>query len=136
MTPIECQFEAEVLAASLQGCWDEELRAHAAGCAICADVATIGEAIEASRGAGPAIPDSGRVWWLAQHRARLEAADAANRPMIAVQVVALVCVCALLGTYLPEAVARLWAEHGVLIGIMAAVLLVLPAAAYFAMGRE
>jgi hypothetical protein len=136
MTPVACEFEAEVLAAAIHGNWDSELRAHVASCAICADVATIGEAIEASRVEGASIPDSGRVWWLAQHRARLEAAEAANWPMLAVQVIALVCLCALLSTYLPSAVTRLWAEHGILALAMAAVLLVVPAAAWLAMGRE
>jgi hypothetical protein len=136
VTPVACEFEAEVLAAALHGHWDNELRSHVANCAICADVATIGTAIDASRETAPAIPDSGRVWWLAQHRARLEAAEAANRPMLAAQVIALVCLCALLSSYLPSAVTRLWAEHGMLALAMGAVLLVVPAAAWLAMGRE
>src|SRR5262249_20192513 len=101
MTPVGCEVEAEVLAAALHGDWDPECGTGVASCASCGDGAVIGEASGASRGAGSAIPDSGRVWWLAQHRARLEAAEAANRPMLAVQVIALVCLCALLSTYLP-----------------------------------
>jgi hypothetical protein len=165
MTPFECEFEAEVLAAALQSRWDDELRAHVAGCTVCSDVATVAEAIEAGResqSAVPAIPDSGRVWWLAQRRARLEAAEAANRPMTAAQVIATVCAVGLLSIYLPamstwlrSAMALLasgitefnpgaWlasatsvlVEHGALALAMAAVLFLLPAAVYFAMGRD
>jgi hypothetical protein len=146
MTPCECEFEAEVLAAVLQGREDAALRAHAATCAICSDVLAVAEAIEADRPT-PCIPDSGRVWWLSQRRARLEAAEAANRPLTAVQVIAMVCAAALLITYLPAALARvqwtwvgwmtgLLVEHGILALAMAAVLFLLPAAVYFAMGRD
>jgi hypothetical protein len=147
MTRFECPFESEVLEAVLHDRWDHDLREHVAGCAICSDIATISAAIDAGRDQAPDIPDSGRVWWLAQHRARLEAAAAANRPMTAAQVIALVCAAGLLGTYLPSLVTWLqstWIpsatglllRHGALAIAMAAVLLLLPAAVYFAMGRD
>jgi hypothetical protein len=147
MKACECEFEAEVLAAAMQSHWSDELRAHVAGCAICSDVAAVAEAIEAGRDAAPSIPDSGRVWWLAQRRAKLEAAAAADRPMLAAQVIALACIAGLLVGYLPGMAAwfqstwllsasKLLAEHGVLALAMAAVLFLLPAAVYFAMGRE
>jgi hypothetical protein len=149
MTRAECDFEAEVLAAVLQGRDDAGLRAHRAACPICSDVAAIAEAIETDRAAGtaPVIPNSGRMWWLAQRRARLEAAEAANRPLTAVQVIAMVCAAALLVTYLPAAVARIewtWVgwmtsllvEHGALALAAAAVLFLLPAAVYFTMLRD
>ena len=104
MTPLECEFESEVLAAAGQGRWpdrvDAQLRAHVAACQICSDVAAIAGVIEATREelrTSAVIPNSGRVWWLAQLRARREAAEAANRPMIAVQVVAFICAVCLLG---------------------------------------
>jgi hypothetical protein len=147
MSPRECPFEAEVLEAALHTCWDPELRAHLESCATCADIAAVAGAIEAERAAPPAIPDSGRMWWMAQHRARLEAAQAANRPMTAVQAIALVCAAVVLIAYLPAAVSRIhgtwfvWVgslllEHGLLAIGMAAVLLLLPAAVYLAIGRE
>jgi hypothetical protein len=169
MTPVECEFEAEVLAATLQGRWperaDAELRAHVARCAICSDVAAIAGAIEDARAemsACAAIPDSGRVWWAAQLRARREAAEAANRPLTVAQVVAFVCAVGLLGasfratsTWFHSAIgrvasgvsgfdtsawiasaAKLLAEHGALALAMAAVLFLIPAAAYVAMGRD
>jgi len=169
MTPVECQFESEVLGAVLEARWPERtdagLVAHVAGCAICSEIVTIAGAIAASReeiGAPAAIPDSGLVWWLAQRRARLEAAEIANRPIRATQGIALVCAVALLCAYFGAvalrfqaalgrmasgaggldmagrlaAAARLLTEHGGLALAMAAVLLLVPAAAWLAIGRE
>ena len=108
------------------------------------------------------IPDSGRVWWLAQRRARLEAAELANRPMGVARSIALACIIALLGAYFGAVSAwvraalgritagtgdldiaarlasatRLLAEHGGLALGMAAVFLLVPAAVYLAIGRE
>ena len=153
MTPLECEFESEVLAAVLQARWpdraDAQLRAHVAACQICSDVAAIAGVIEATREelrAGAVIPDSGRVWWLAQLRARREAAEAANRPMIAVQVVAFICaVCLLAGccraasTWLSPVFARIasgMVDHAVVALAMAAVFFLVPAGVYLALGRE
>ena len=153
MTPLECEFESEVLAAAVQGRWpdrvDAQLRAHVAACRICSDVAAIAGAIEDARedmSARAVIPNSGRVWWLAQLRARREAAEAANRPMIAVQVVAFICAVCLLGwclraasTWLSPVVARIasgMVDHAVLALAMAAVFFLVPAGVYLALGRE
>ena len=153
MTPLECEFESEVLAAALQGRWperaDPQLRAHAAACQVCSDVAAIAGAIEDSRkeiSAQTVIPNSGRVWWLAQLRARREAAESANRPMTAVQAVAFVCALCLLGACLRAAsgwvsplLARIASgllEHTVLALAMAAVLFLVPAGVYLALGRD
>jgi hypothetical protein len=153
MTPLECEFESEVLAAAVQGRWpdrvDAQLRAHVAACPICSDVAAIAAVIEDARedmSARAVIPNSGRVWWLAQLRARREAAEAANRPMIAVQVVAFICAVCLLGwclraasTWLSPVVARIasgMVDHAVLALAMAAVFFLVPAGVYLALGRE
>jgi hypothetical protein len=153
MTPVECEFESEVLAAVLQARWpdrvDAQLRAHVAACRICSDVAIIAGAIEETRAetsAEAVVPSSGRVWWLAQLRVRREAAEAANRPMIAVQVVAFVCAVCLLGwciraasAWLSPVFARIasgMADHAVLALAMAAVFLLVPAGVYLALGRE
>jgi hypothetical protein len=166
--PIECAFESEVLAAVLQDRWpdrvDAELRAHVTGCAVCADTAAIAGAIDASREqmrACATIPDSGRVWWLAQRRARLEAARAANRPLNAAQAIAVVCGAAVFVACFPVrqwfqgalegvrsgaavfefstwlgAAAKLLAEHGSLAIAIAALLVFIPAAACLALGRD
>jgi hypothetical protein len=169
MTTAECQFEQDVLTAVLQSRWPEradgELRAHVAACAVCADVAAIAGAIEESRqelSVSAVIPDSGRVWWMAQRRARQEAVKAASRPLTTAQVAAVACVSGLAGAYFRDAAAwfqatmgrafagmgesgiaerfagapRLVAEHGALAFAMIAVLVVIPAAVYLAMGRD
>jgi hypothetical protein len=169
MKPVECEFESEVLAATLQSRWpdrvDAELRAHVAACAICSDVVVISAAIDGFREEmypSTVVPDSGRVWWLAQLRARREAAQTAGRPITAAQVIAFACTIGLLGacfgatsTWFQSALARitsatigfegksilpsataLMAEHGALVLATAAVLFVVPAAVYWALLRD
>lgn len=169
MTPIDCELESEVLAAVVQGRWpervDASMRAHVATCAICADVVAIAGAIDDAREemrAQSAIPDCGRVWWLAQMRARREAAQAAGRPITAAQVIAFACAMGLLGacfgatstwfqsslhrtvsslaalrfqTLLPFTGAFVAQHVALLIGI-AAILIVIPAAVYLTVLRE
>jgi hypothetical protein len=164
-----CEFEADALAAALQSRWphgvDTELRAHIETCTICTDVVTVAGAIDEAHGdlrAGAMVPDSGRVWWLAQLRARREAAEAAGRPITAAQVIAFACLTAVLGAWfgatstwfqstlgrveslvagidgkslLHAATAHL-GEHGLLALAMGVVLLVVPTAVYFALGKD
>lgn len=166
---VECEFESETLAAALQSRWpdrvDAQLRAHIESCRICSDVIAVAGAIDEAREElreCPALPDSGRVWWLAQLRARREAAEAAARPITAVHLIAFACSMGLLGAcfgatskwfqslleslvsslarvrleaWLPSALALL-AEHSALILGMAAVVLLVPAAVYFAGLRD
>jgi len=164
MPPVECEFEPEVLAAVVQSRWphhaDPALRAHAATCAICSDVAAvasaIGEAGDETR-AAIAVPDSGAVWWRARLRARRDATQAAGRPITAAQVCALACAAGLLGacfgatsslfqSVLHRIAAVDWqscissalsllAAHAALAAGIAAVLLLAPAAVYL-MGRD
>ena len=155
--------------AVLQSRWpervDAELRAHVDDCGICADVVAIAGAIDDDREqmrARAVVPDSGRVWWLAQVRARREAAKAAGRPITAAQVIAFACAMGLLGacfgatsawfqSALRQAAASFGsirlqtvvsfaaafvAQHGALLLGMAAIVLVIPAAVYFTMLRE
>jgi len=169
MKRVECEFEAEVLSATLQSRWpdrvDSELRAHVASCTICSDVIAVAAVLEQGREdmqACAVVPDSGRVWWLAQLRARREAAQAAGRPITAVQVIALAAAMGLLGACfgatskwfqsslgwfgsslaalkipaLLPSVLSLVAEHGALALAMAAIVLLVPAAVYFTMLRE
>jgi len=162
MKQIECEFEADVLAGALQPRMPEHLRAHVATCPICSDVAAIAAAIDDARDEmraaliiPGAIPDSGRVWWLAQMRARREATKAAGRPITAVQVIALACAVGLLGAcfgatslWFQSALGRVEstlagfsagafvAEHSLIVLAMAFVLLLIPGAVYLALGRE
>jgi hypothetical protein len=168
MTPAGCPFEADVLAAVQQARWPEAadagLRAHAAECPACSEAAAIGGAMCRSRDeltACAAIPDSGRIWWLAQRRARVEAARVANRPMIAARVIALACALGVLAANFGRVsawlqAARGWFEsglggvdiaawfaragallagHGALALVMIAVLALVPAV-YLALGRD
>jgi hypothetical protein len=158
MKHIECEFESDVLAAALQSRLPDHLREHVQSCAICSDVAAIAGAIDDARDemrTAAVIPDSGRVWWLAQMRARREATKAAGRPITAIQVIALACAVGLLGACFGAT--SLWfqsslkrvesalagfsapafvAEHGLIVLAMAAVLLLVPGAVYLALGKE
>ena len=169
MKLLECEFESEVLAAALQSRWPErvdvQLRAHVAACAICSDVVAIAVAIDDAREemrVRVVVPDSGHVWWLAQLRARREAAEVAGRPITAAQVIALACAVGLLGAcldatstwfqstlrritssvagfriqaLLPSATVLI-AEHSALVFAMAAVLFLVPAAVYLVMSWD
>ncbi|HSB13816.1 MAG TPA: hypothetical protein VLE22_05115 [Bryobacteraceae bacterium] len=169
MKPVECEFESEALTAVLQSRWpervDASLRAHVAVCAICSDVVAIAVTIDHARNemrARAVVPDPGRVWWLAQLRARREAIKAVGRPITVAQVIAFACAVGLLGAcfgatsawfqsalaritttvaefriqaLLPSATALL-AEHSALALAMAALLFLVPAAVYLAISRD
>jgi hypothetical protein len=167
MKPVDCELESEVLAAVLQNRWphqvDAGLRTHVAVCAICADVAAIAGVIDDAREEmrlQATVPDSGRVWWLAQMRARREAAQAAGRPITVAQAIAFACAVGLLGAcfgatsawfqsslrHAASSVAALRfqsilpvafvAGHAALLLAMATILLVIPAAVCLAILRE
>lgn len=153
--PAECEFESETLTAALQGRrprqLDAELRAHIATCGVCANVAAAVSAVETLRDetrAEAVIPDSGRVWWLAQLRARREAAETACSPITAVQVIAFAAGAGFVGacfgaTSTSFQSALRWVAthplapaHGLLAIGMAVLLFVIPVAAWLAMGRD
>ncbi len=162
MKPTECEFESEVLAAALQSRWpdrvDPQLREHAATCSMCAETALVAAAIDDSREdlrATAVLPDAGRVWWLAQLRARREATQAAGRPITIIQVIAFACATGLLGACLgacfgatsswfqyalrwiqSQPVTALLTQHVLLAAATAAVIVLLPTAAYRAFGRD
>jgi hypothetical protein len=107
------------------------------------------------------VPDAGRVWWVAQMRARREAVRAAGRPITAVEVAALACATGLIGACfgaisawfqsallklgaaaaearlpLLDSAASVIAAHGVLALALVALLLLLPAALCLAVWRD
>jgi hypothetical protein len=98
----ECVREAEILDAIAAGRWPHDapaaLTAHASACPVCADLALAASALHddaaVSAQAPMALPSAGQVWWRAELRARHEAARLAQRPVLAVQVVAAVVVLA------------------------------------------
>ena len=163
MTHLECAFEEEVLAAALQSRWPDrvsaELRAHIDVCANCRELSEVVTAIGESRDElrpHASVPDSGRMWWTAQLRARREALEAAARPITAAQLIACACAAGLAGAcfgatsdWFRSVLQRLssgmmslpspgsvLADHWILTAGMAFLLFVLPAAVYFAMGRD
>jgi hypothetical protein len=116
MTTIDCPREPEIVDAIAGGEWPHaapvELREHAATCPLCADLALAASALHeesASTPATMALPSAGQVWWRAELRARHEAARLAQRPVIAVQVVAAVVVLAATLTGLRSLAPGVWA---------------------------
>ncbi len=87
MTGLDCVREQEVLSAILAGRWpqacEDELRTHAAGCATCGEVAEVASLMRDDYNAARDVrlPGAGQVWWRAAVRARLEAGQAAARPI-------------------------------------------------------
>jgi hypothetical protein len=117
MSATECVRESEILDEIAAGRWPAAapagLTAHAASCPICADLALAASALHddeaVARVAPMTLPSSGQVWWRAELRARHEAARLAQRPMLAVQVVAAVVVLAALVTGVRSLVPDVWA---------------------------
>jgi hypothetical protein len=173
MRQTECRFEAEVLSAVMQSRWpdraDEGLREHAKTCAICGDLAAVAGAIECAReetagcvSGQRSVPDSARVWWKAQMRARREAVEVADRPIRAVRLLAFTCATGLmvacigtapgwlqavlngmwgtvggsdLQSFLPYATA-LVAGHWMLAACVATLFFVMPVAVYLAIVKD
>ena len=92
---LSCPREAEVLDLVWTNQWpsraDQALVEHAAGCAICRDLAVVAAAVgdlnEATR-LDMKVPDASVVWYRAQVRARQELTRRAIRPVMAAQLAA------------------------------------------------
>jgi len=86
MTP-RCPHEDDVVAAVLSRRWDaadDALKQHAPGCEICRDVVAVASLLSADQERSRYevhVPAAGQIWWRSAVRARLEAAQAATRPM-------------------------------------------------------
>lgn len=97
--PVECPREQDVYEAIALGRWSDasgsELAAHAAGCAICADVAEIARALHEDRAAAlreAHPPTAAIVWWRATIRARAEATRTVMQPITVLQGIAGACI--------------------------------------------
>jgi hypothetical protein len=162
----ECPREHEVVSAVLLRRWphgcDEDLRAHAAECAVCQETVTVAALLHEDGQAERRevqVPAAGQVWWRAAIRARVEAVQAAERPMTWLHGVAGACavgiVAALAGAAWPLVATwfseRSWSLSVGAIGalvvsllqrslplvILAAAFVILaPIAIYFAMSDE
>jgi len=85
---MNCPRELETLDAITTALWPDELRQHAASCALCADLVAVATAFqedlhEAVQHAP--VPSSGLMWWRIHRRARQEAARTAERTITFVQ---------------------------------------------------
>lgn len=90
-----CPREPDTARAAGAGEWPEELRAHAADCPVCRDVALVAGALGHERRRLPADPPglcAGRLWWMAQLRTRRAAAERALRPISVMTMVAVAAV--------------------------------------------
>lgn len=82
-----CSHENDVVAAVLSRRWDaadEGLKAHAADCEVCRDVVAVAGLLSADQERSRYevhVPAAGQIWWRSAVRARLEAAQAAERPL-------------------------------------------------------
>jgi hypothetical protein len=88
----QCHREQEVLDAVRSGRWSgpwgEEVRKHAAGCAVCAEVALVAEAMLQEHDLAQSdvrLPSAGLVWWKAQLAARRAAEERATQPITLVE---------------------------------------------------
>jgi hypothetical protein len=117
MTAHECVREAEILDEIAEGRWPAAapaaLREHAPRCPVCADLALTASALHDdapdAHAAPLVLPSAGQVWWRAELRARHEAARLAQRPVLAVQVVAAVVLLAAVVTGVRSLAPGAWA---------------------------
>jgi hypothetical protein len=87
-----CDREPEVMEAVESGRL-AELEPHISTCAACADLVVVLQAMRRESDAAFAdvrVPSSGLVWWKAQRRAQLEAAQEAVRPVSVAEKIAYV----------------------------------------------
>jgi hypothetical protein len=84
----QCEREREVIEALRSGRWSgpwgEEIRAHAAVCAVCSEVAPVAEALHRDaegRQQDARLPSAGLIWWKAQLAARRAAQERAALPI-------------------------------------------------------
>ena len=87
-----CSRESDAARAASTGEWSQELHTHAADCSVCRDVALVAGALGGDqRDPSTDLPvaSAGRIWWMAQLRARRTAADRALRPISVMELVAI-----------------------------------------------
>ena len=88
MRPAGCPREEEVLRAwwteGSVNALNDDLRHHLAVCTACGEVQALATALRRDRAHGEAearLPSAGQIWWRSAVRARMEAAQAAARPV-------------------------------------------------------
>lgn len=88
----QCDREQAVLDALTSGRWatpwGEEIRQHAASCAVCSEVVLVAEALRCEAQSAETevrLPSAGLVWWKAQLAARRAAEQRAAQPIALVE---------------------------------------------------
>lgn len=88
----QCGREQAVLDALVSGrwasAWGEEVRQHAAGCAVCSEVVLLVQALRREEELAQAevrVPSAGLVWWKAQLAARRATERRAAQPIALVE---------------------------------------------------
>jgi hypothetical protein len=105
MTFLVCPHEKEIAALLNSGQWPHaapaELRAHAAACRSCTEVALVTSAFRAARttaAAAAPLVSPGVLWWRAQLRRRNAAIERVTRPILGAQIFAFaVCIAVAVG---------------------------------------
>lgn len=80
-----CRFEKAVWAAVTSDTWSQELRRHAAACAVCSEVALVSGGLLALSRKEPAanrLPDPRQILWRAEWLAARSAGERATRPIL------------------------------------------------------
>lgn len=89
-----CPREHEIAVAARMSQLPEELAAHAAGCAVCAEALLVASFL-GSHDEHADVPAAGLVYWRAELKARREQAERAMRPMRMMEIAATVTLCAM-----------------------------------------
>jgi hypothetical protein len=126
VTPLECPREADVIDAIAAHRWperaDQELRAHVASCAICADVAEVAAAMSVEHEAASSevvLPPADLVWLRAQARARAAAAREAARPIAIMQALGLASAAGVMSLAIGFVAYWVWARSAWLLAMPA-----------------
>jgi hypothetical protein len=80
-----CRFEKAVWAAVASDTWSQDLRRHAAACAVCGEVALVSGGLLALSRKEPAancLPDPRQILWRAEWLAARSAGERATRPIL------------------------------------------------------
>jgi hypothetical protein len=100
MKPEQCTYEEAVARAAQSGDWTPALRAHAAECTTCSEVALVSGFLQAEAEAARAealLPDPGHIWRKAQLASIQAAAERALRPIAMMEKLTVACGALVLG---------------------------------------
>ena len=100
MKPAQCVHEEEVAQAAQSGEWSPALRAHAAECPVCSEVALVSGFLQTEAELAhteAVLPDAGRIWRKAQFASKQAAAERALRPIALMEKLTVACAVLVFG---------------------------------------